>query len=742
MKKKQLFSLRKKKIGLCSVILGMAIIGGAPLVAHADSVDTTQATTQPNVAQTSDTQNTVAAAEKTVNDLTQEVATAEAKRDASDHALDEATTALDVAEAVSNAADIEAGHADSAVDNAKEALTQATASADATNDARANAQRDVDTQEKAVAAAKDTVAVKTQEVADARDAHITANQTLNAKEAESETKLTELDNELKKSFNKTITKTETVSINPTAIENKADHNGMATLISSGTPRTETIVIPESRVQDNKVIYTPNKEAIAKYLVEYINELRAQNGISTKTEVTTDAAAIAFAQARAQENANRQRIGHDTELTAPRPYFEQVAMSYIYNIEKPNGMRVYSDKEYAYRLVTGWASEYGNLFGGHGHFAGLLYGKGPIAFGTAQQETEEDFLKAYGKDVKQRQDILHFVSPGKYQAAESDYNKIKEVETNDGTALVLGNGKRAVGLPEVTFNYLVPTTVKDTDAIKKAQEAYDNYKDQWQAEKDSLNKAIAAAATTLTAKTTALEAAKEDLNTKEAALETAKAALKKAIDEASANANAVRDAKAAFDTAVARAKDAHQKADDARVALRNAYENRQQRIAELRVAQKAYSDANEKFVMAKYALEVARAVAKPVEPTKPVEPVKPVEPTKPVKPAKPIEPAKPVEPTKPIEPAKPADTAKPQVAVGQKTPKVEKSHVVSTKVEQVSTNQATTVETTQAVVNRRGTTDYQASLPQTGEADTAVYVLAGLGMIGLAGVGLVNKERRN
>ena len=86
--------------------------------------------------------------------------------------------------------------------------------------------------------------------------------------------------------------------------------------------------------------------------------------------------------------------------------------------------------------------------------------------------------------------------------------------------------------------------------------------------------------------------------------------------------------------------------------------------------------------------------------------------------------------------------KPQVAVRQKTPKVEKSHVVSAKLEQVSTNQAATVEATQAVVNRRGTTDYQASLPQTGEADTAVYVLAGLGMIGLAGVGLVNKERRN
>lgn len=92
--------------------------------------------------------------------------------------------------------------------------------------------------------------------------------------------------------------------------------------------------------------------------------------------------------------------------------------------------------------------------------------------------------------------------------------------------------------------------------------------------------------------------------------------------------------------------------------------------------------------------------------------------------------------------KPVVATKPQVAVSQKTPKVEKSHVVSAKLEQVSTNQAATVEATQAVVNRRGTTEYQAALPQTGEADTAVYVLAGLGMIGLAGVGLANKERRN
>lgn len=51
----------------------------------------------------------------------------------------------------------------------------------------------------------------------------------------------------------------------------------------------------------------------------------------------------------------------------------------------------------------------------------------------------------------------------------------------------------------------------------------------------------------------------------------------------------------------------------------------------------------------------------------------------------------------------------------------------------SAAQVATAEATQAVVNRRGTTDYQAPLPQTGEADTAAYLLAGLGVLGLAGV---------
>lgn len=66
-------------------------------------------------------------------------------------------------------------------------------------------------------------------------------------------------------------------------------------------------------------------------------------------------------------------------------------------------------------------------------------------------------------------------------------------------------------------------------------------------------------------------------------------------------------------------------------------------------------------------------------------------------------------------------------------RVNSSTYVGVHTTSFSAAQVATAEATQAVVNRRGTTDYQAPLPQTGETDTAVYLLAGLGVLGLAGV---------
>ena len=66
-------------------------------------------------------------------------------------------------------------------------------------------------------------------------------------------------------------------------------------------------------------------------------------------------------------------------------------------------------------------------------------------------------------------------------------------------------------------------------------------------------------------------------------------------------------------------------------------------------------------------------------------------------------------------------------------RVNSSTYVGVHATSFSAAQVATAEATQAVVNRRGTTDYQAPLPQTGETDTAVYLLAGLGVLGLAGV---------
>lgn len=71
--------------------------------------------------------------------------------------------------------------------------------------------------------------------------------------------------------------------------------------------------------------------------------------------------------------------------------------------------------------------------------------------------------------------------------------------------------------------------------------------------------------------------------------------------------------------------------------------------------------------------------------------------------------------------------------GTQSNRVNSSTYVGVHTTSFSAAQVATAEATQAVVNRRGTTDYQAPLPQTGEADTAVYLLAGLGVLGLAGV---------
>ena len=71
--------------------------------------------------------------------------------------------------------------------------------------------------------------------------------------------------------------------------------------------------------------------------------------------------------------------------------------------------------------------------------------------------------------------------------------------------------------------------------------------------------------------------------------------------------------------------------------------------------------------------------------------------------------------------------------GTQSNRVNSSTYVGVHTISFSAAQVVTAEATQAVVNRRGTTDYQAPLPQTGEADTAVYLLAGLGVLGLAGV---------
>ena len=725
------------------------------------------------------------------------ISEAEAKVQPAKEAVETAKTDVTTKEVSQSQSQEAVNKAQGNVNQAQEAVTEATQIQSEKQAAVDKSAKKVEVAKQGVTNAQATLAEKNSKVSQAKQTVETAKQNdakldADTKEAQSKAKLAELDANLKNALasKATVTIIETVSNNPTAIENSSEHNGIATLISSGTPRQETIDIPESMIQDGKVAYTPNIEAITKYLAEYINELRAQNGISTKTEVTTDAQAIAFAQARAQENADRQKLTHSTTLTAPIPYFENGNYTPIYNTTYHNDASIYSDKEYAYRLVIGWADEYRNLYAGFGHFETLLYAKGPIAFGSAKQKTRNAFHDAYGDDLVERQDILHFLSPDGYE----DYIRTKIAHTSDGSALVLANGKRAVGLPEVTFNYRIPTTVKDPIALKKAQEAQTRV-EQAKAAYDALvatprqtadaeanlatvkvelanaQEALTTAEQTLATvtasnaeKVAALDMAKvarneavnaltveqnklavanQELAQREADTTVAKAKLAELEQDLKDTEQAVIDAKATYEQAVIDAKATYEQLVKAKVNLETARQAYAKAVTAQDAAQVAYDKAIEVLTNAKAQTALSGTKYTNLKATYDARIA--------------YEEAQRKAKEEALRRQAERDAKAKQEQIHHRmTDKQVRQDVNSTQSNRVNSNtyvgvqtllsstnevhttsfasnRVPTAEATQAVVNRRGTTDYQAPLPQTGESDTAVYLLAGLGVLGLAGV---------
>lgn len=116
------------------------------------------------------------------------------------------------------------------------------------------------------------------------------------------------------------------------------------------------------------------------------------------------------------------------------------------------------------------------------------------------------------------------------------------------------------------------------------------------------------------------------------------------------------------------------------------------------------------------------VVTPEQPTQPETPVTPEEPSQPDTPVTPKQPSKTVTANK--------DVASEHWSEGMA--KVVKGSLT----EDVRT---ATAQATQDVINRRQAPSYQASLPETGDDNTAVYSLVGMAMLGLAGVG-VRKRR--
>lgn len=442
------------------------------------------------------------------------------------------------------------------------------------------------------------------------------------------------------------------------------------------------------------------------------------------------------------------------------------------------------------MVIGWADEYRNLYAGFGHFETLLYAKGPIAFGSAKQKTRNAFHDAYGDDLVERQDILHFLSPDGYE----DYIRTKIAHTSDGSALVLANGKRAVGLPEVTFNYRIPTTVKDPIALKKAQEAQTRV-EQAKAAYDALvatprqtadaeanlatvkvelanaQEALTTAEQTLATvtasnaeKVAALDMAKvarneavnaltveqnklavanQELAQREADTTVAKAKLAELEQDLKDTEQAVIDAKATYEQAVIDAKATYEQLVKAKVNLETARQAYAKAVTAQDAAQVAYDKAIEVLTNAKAQTALSGTKYTNLKATYDARIA--------------YEEAQRKAKEEALRRQAERDAKAKQEQIHHRmTDKQVRQDVNSTQSNRVNSNtyvgvqtllsstnevhttsfasnRVPTAEATQAVVNRRGTTDYQAPLPQTGESDTAVYLLAGLGVLGLAGV---------
>ncbi|HFI0402383.1 TPA: LPXTG cell wall anchor domain-containing protein [Streptococcus suis] len=275
---------------------------------------------------------------------------------------------------------------------------------------------------------------------------------------------------------------------PTLIAEEMKHPKMSATIYSGE-RTETIYITAEQAKEyaekGTITYVPNSTKITEYFVGYLNELKRLNGM-TSTVDASSSDLIAYAVARAEENAARNLLTHQTNLNPADFNLEGSSLRYneddnkillwLENASGRNAKLFYafdsddfdvnypylSDQAVAYNLLLGWFTDYRNVSRtetseesrNYGHRIIELTAEGPIGVGVS----------ANGNMA-----TLQTSKPGANDYLRYDDTSMFEPDfiTNDKGETVMirkGTTTPVVFLPAVTFNFVYDKTVLGQETV--------------------------------------------------------------------------------------------------------------------------------------------------------------------------------------------------------------------------------------------------------------------------------------
>lgn len=211
------------------------------------------------------------------------------------------------------------------------------------------------------------------------------------------------------------------------------------------------------VDDPSQPYQPDTAEIAKYLNQYLTELRQINGIDFPVppvnQVMQD-----FAQARANEEAaESDGLEHETTLSFPQGmtwYEENGHMDN--NLRRTNaaGQTIASDQATAYYLALNWFADYFNILNNpndglqsFGHAVSILSASGS-AMGVGIADGQG------GEEQSWYAELIFGGTGG--TSNEQDFSSQKDT---DGNWVLYYKGRPVKFLPNITFHYRTPAAKK-------------------------------------------------------------------------------------------------------------------------------------------------------------------------------------------------------------------------------------------------------------------------------------------